>query len=121
MENPDTDHERFGELSALAIIGQVSAEEYRELKAHLKSCAACRQEHGGLSRILLAELPLAHEEQDSDREAWAALQQAERNVRNLASDKVPLFDRSWEHADQNVNWWTRLRGIQPPSVYAYAA
>ena len=60
MENPDTDHERFGELSALAIIGQVSAEEYRELKAHLKSCAACRQEHGGLSRILLAELPLAH-------------------------------------------------------------
>ena len=121
MENPDTGHERFGELSALAIIGQVSAEEYHELKAHLKSCAACRQEQDGLSRILLTELPLAHEEKDSDLDAWAALQQAERNVRDLVSDRVPIFDRWREHADQNVNWWTRLRGIQPPSVYAYAA
>lgn len=121
IENPDTDHERFGELSALAIIGQVSAEEYRELKAHLKSCAACRQEHDGLSRILLTELPLAHEEKDSDLEAWAALQQAGRNVRNPVSGKVPLFDHSPKHADQNVNWWTGLRGMQSPPVYAYAA
>jgi len=50
MDNPSTVHERFGELSALAIIGQVSPEEYGELREHLESCALCRKEHEALSR-----------------------------------------------------------------------
>ncbi len=52
--------ERFEELSALAIIGRVSPEEFLELKAHLESCQACQREHESFSGILLDQLPLAH-------------------------------------------------------------
>ncbi len=64
--------ERFEELSALAIIGRVSPEEFLELKAHLESCKACREEHESFSGILLDQLPLAHFEMtasDSPQEA----------------------------------------------------
>jgi len=121
MENPGTVHERFGELSALAIIGQVSAEEYRDLKAHLELCAACRKEHDALARILLAELPLAHEEKDSNLEPWAAARQTEASRLNSMSGKVSLLDHSLKHGDRILNRWMRLRGMQAPSVYAYAA
>jgi len=121
MDNPSTVHERFGELSALAIIGQVSPEEYGELREHLESCALCRKEHEALSRILLAELPLAHEEKDSDLDTWAAERQAETSPRNPAGGKILLGDYPLKHAGRISSWWTKFAGMQAPSVYAYAA
>ncbi len=97
MGNPGTDHERFGELSALAIIGQVSSEEYRELKAHLEFCATCRQEHDALARILLTELPLAHEEKDSDLDSWIAAQPTERSMRGHGREIQAGYRTGWRN------------------------
>jgi len=57
----DTNHERFGELSALALIGELSPEECQELSAHLKSCVSCRDEYGDFAAILETQLPLLHQ------------------------------------------------------------
>jgi hypothetical protein len=46
MNSREFGHERFEELSALSAIGQISAEEFRELQAHLKTCATCRLREG---------------------------------------------------------------------------
>ncbi len=121
MGNPGTDHERFGELSALAIIGQVSSEEYRELKAHLEFCATCRQEHDALARILLTELPLAHEEKDSDLDSWIAAQPTERSMRGHGSTGFGSFDPSARNTSWISDWLAKLQRIRVPAVHAYAA
>src|SRR5256885_14412478 len=69
----------------------------------------------------LAELPLAHEEKDSNLEPWAAARQTEAGRLNSMSGKVSLLDHSLKHGDRILNRWMRLRGMQAPSVYAYAA
>lgn len=120
MENPDTGHERFGELSALAIIGQVSAEEYSELKAHLASCTACRQEHDALARILLSELPLAHEEKVSDLERRDAAHETDASLRDPAGVGPTSFDRSVGNTGSLLNWRARFQAVQRPAVYAFA-
>src|SRR5437879_1642537 len=121
MENPNTGHERFGELSALAIIGQVSNEEYRELKEHLKSCAVCQQEHDALAKILLSELPLAHEERYSDLEPWGVAQQTQASLRSPVSAGLASLDDLGRNAGSVLNWRMRLQGMRTPPVYAYAA
>jgi hypothetical protein len=37
------DHEHFEELCALAAVGQLSGEEYREFQGHLGTCSLCRE------------------------------------------------------------------------------
>ncbi len=71
--------ERFEELSALAIVGRVSSEEFLELKTHLESCKACREEHESFSAILLDQLPLAHFEMTTSD----SLQVASANTENM--------------------------------------
>ena len=58
-------HERFEELAALALIGELSAAEHQELEVHFKSCAACLQEYRDFDAILTRALPLLHHEQSS--------------------------------------------------------
>lgn len=53
-------HEHYLELGALAAIGQVSAEEDRELSEHLRDCNECQQAYTDYSRILQQGLPLAN-------------------------------------------------------------
>src|ERR1700690_2476980 len=50
-------HERFLKLAALEVIGQLSAQEYRELDEHLKECAECRGVQEDYSRIIYHEVP----------------------------------------------------------------
>src|SRR3989442_4126040 len=66
LNRENTDHDRFGELSALAAIGQVTVEEYQELRAHLELCAACREEYQDFSELLLKHVPLAYGYGDDD-------------------------------------------------------
>jgi DNA repair exonuclease SbcCD ATPase subunit len=58
MNSREFGHERFEELSALSAIGQISAEEFRELQAHLQSCATCRLRQADFTEILHEHLPL---------------------------------------------------------------
>ena len=58
MNSREFGHERFEELSALSAIGQISAEEFRELQAHLRNCATCRLRQADFTEILHEHLPL---------------------------------------------------------------
>ncbi|MGH9755978.1 MAG: hypothetical protein ACREA2_24625 [Blastocatellia bacterium] len=52
-------HEYFEELAALAALGQISEQEFAELRAHLGVCGACRAEQSAFEELLHQELPLA--------------------------------------------------------------
>lgn len=45
-------HERFEELSALALYGELDAREREELELHLRTCAECRRQRDELQRGL---------------------------------------------------------------------
>jgi polyhydroxyalkanoate synthesis regulator phasin len=55
----DFDHDQFRELSALAMVGQLSSEENRRLNDHLSECADCRKVHEDYSHIIQHKLPQA--------------------------------------------------------------
>jgi hypothetical protein len=52
-------HEHYRELCALAAIGQLSAEEDRELDQHLCECASCRAANAEYSHVVQHQLPQA--------------------------------------------------------------
>src|SRR5262245_43893166 len=58
MNSREFGHERFEELSALSALGQISAEEFRELQTHLQTCASCRLRQADFTEILHEHLPL---------------------------------------------------------------
>lgn len=58
MNSREFGHERYEELCALSALGQVSAEEFRELQVHLQSCATCRLRQADFTEILHEHLPL---------------------------------------------------------------
>ncbi len=58
MNSREFGHERFEELCALSEIGQISAEEFRELQAHLQTCTTCRLRQADFAEILHEHLPL---------------------------------------------------------------
>lgn len=49
------DHERFSELLAPYLKGELAAPEAAEVDAHLTSCSECRGERAGLAALLAAE------------------------------------------------------------------
>ena len=53
-------HEHFEELSALAAIGELSAEELASLHEHVAHCESCRAASTEFATLVHEELPLAH-------------------------------------------------------------
>ncbi len=51
-------HERFEKLCSLAALGQISADEYADLRTHLAVCGACRRSRQDFLEILHEHLPL---------------------------------------------------------------
>jgi hypothetical protein len=113
--------EHFGELSALALIGRVSAEENRELQAHLKACSACREEHAGFADILHNLLPLAHRDESSIRHTLpvsvtrSAYREDSNNVEG-SGDVESLVHASQSAHPKRTMWMTG----KPIPLYAYA-
>ena len=61
-KNPN--HEKFEELCALAAIGQISANEFSELKNHLDQCPSCRSTQQDFLEIIHEHLPLIATDED---------------------------------------------------------
>jgi hypothetical protein len=57
-------HDRCRELSALAAVGQLSMEEYRELSEHLQACESCKRA-GDQYAFILDQLPLPEPSADA--------------------------------------------------------
>ncbi len=104
LKSEKTDHDRFGELAALAAIGQVTAEEYQELNAHLELCASCREECRDFSELLLKHVPLAYGYGDVDSSAGESVAPA-------------LPAHGWQRPNRLEKIW---QSGQSMPVYVYA-
>ena len=113
-------HEHFGELAALATLGQVSPAEYLELKAHLESCSACRVEYAVLADLQITQLPLAHSDSGSPMvdPVLEMPSNGHSRLHGLESSASPVHSRPPVH----LRWLrekTESRKTKPS--YAYAA
>lgn len=52
-------HEQYEELCTLAMIGEVSADEMRDLRQHLSECADCREQYREFTQFLLPQLSIS--------------------------------------------------------------
>jgi hypothetical protein len=52
------EHERFKELSSLALIGELSPAEFAELTSHLRECPRCQSTHFEFTQLTEDHLPL---------------------------------------------------------------
>ncbi|SRR5713101_1372382 len=104
LNSEKADHERFGELSALAAIGQLTAEENQELRAHLELCASCREEYRDFSELALKHVPLAYGFGGDDSSAGETIASA-----------VP--EHAWQRPNRPEKIWQLVRSV-PVHVYA---
>ena len=81
LKSSESNHEYFEELCALALIGQISAQEYEEFVPHFRACASCRARYSEFAEILHEHLPLL----DSQKELFAD------------SPKIAFHDSSYKH------------------------
>jgi hypothetical protein len=54
-------HEQYEELCTLAMIGEVSADELRDLRQHLVECTDCRHEYQEFVQLVLPQLSVSDE------------------------------------------------------------
>jgi hypothetical protein len=67
--NPkDGQHDYFRELCSLAAIGELSADEFDELRSHLAGCGECRSLYTDFSRITSSDLSLLFSDTDLHRD-----------------------------------------------------
>src|SRR5215472_9646471 len=67
--NPkNTQHDYFRELCSLAAIGELSADEFDELRNHLAGCAECRSLYTDFARITSSDLSLLFSDTDLQRD-----------------------------------------------------
>ena len=93
LKSGELNHEHFEELCALAALGQISKEEFDELRCHLRSCASCRVRQADFTEILHEHLPLLDPQDGSFSD----------------SSKISFHDSSFK---QRFIQRARLEGIQ---------
>jgi hypothetical protein len=115
------DHTRFQELAALAATGQVSAEDYAVLVAHLEVCHTCKEEYGDFEEILHGQFPLLHSELAPPTELGS-------NARSSDGLKERFFARAQAEGlpavsapPPRLTLAVRLRLDRPNAAFAYAA
>jgi uncharacterized coiled-coil protein SlyX len=102
-------HEHYEELCALLPIGQLSAEEYRELMEHLKACTSCQDATGDFS-VILDKMPVG--EAELDGKTITELQDdsyLERFLKRAVAQGVPISEAVMEPRFSVKKWtWPRL-------------
>jgi hypothetical protein len=92
-----SEHEKFEELSALAAIGELSAEELRELDEHLRECEPCRKASSEFRDVIQTEMPLLHKDHESLWSHFKRVIQPDKHTRRfLAAAKARGFTFSEE-------------------------
>src|SRR5262245_12150409 len=59
MLSHNVEHEYFEQLCALAPLGEISADELAELRAHLSICITCRNDYHAYADMIYDKLPSA--------------------------------------------------------------
>jgi hypothetical protein len=82
-----SEHEAFEILCALAVVGQISDVDLRDLKLHMEGCAACRNRISDFAQISAQVLPLCGEKYNKNplRKSTTA-----RFVERARSEGIPL-------------------------------
>ena len=117
-------HERFEELCALAALGQISADEYADLQAHLIACDDCRRSRQDFLEILHEHLPLVAGGElysSSSKVAFHDSSYKQRFMQRTNGEESVLPDASGKGAKSTiqVRVWTRRR-LWLASVARYA-
>jgi len=82
-KHDEFNHERYEKLCALAALGQISAEEYAELRSHLIVSEDCRRSHQDYLEILHEHLPLVAAGEPADSSSKVALHESSYRQRFL--------------------------------------
>lgn len=127
MNSRESQHEHFEELCALAALGQISPEEYRELQSHLRTCAACRVRQADFLEILHEHLPILDPQEASlPHGAKAALHDADykqRFVQRARQQGIHFSDETLGKQPSQERVTTRWQGlawIWAPKRLAYS-
>ena len=127
MNSREFGHERFEELCALSEIGQISAEEFRELRTHLQTCTTCRLRQADFVEILHEHLPLlAPEDAAMPGSREVAFHDASFKQRFLqrAQKEGLLFSPEVTGAKKpqrvEVSGWRRLAWLWQPQQLAFS-
>ena len=127
MNSREFGHERFEELCALSEIGQISAEEFRELRTHLQTCTTCRLRQADFVEILHEHLPLlAPEDAAMPGSREVAFHDASFRQRFLqrAQKEGLLFSPEVTGAKKpqrvEVSGWRRLAWLWQPQQLAFS-
>lgn len=106
-------HEHFEELGALAVTGQASHAQFKELKEHMQTCAECREMAGDFAQIADGFLEVAEKRASfQDREPAGM---TDRFIARAHSEGVPLSRGTMSEA---VARWRVPSGV---AIAAFAA
>ncbi|MEW5976081.1 MAG: hypothetical protein AB1898_09800 [Acidobacteriota bacterium] len=129
MNAHDTNHEYYQQLCALASLGQLTAQEHKQLQIHLKSCASCAVYYSDFQEILHEHLPLLGQTEGPSPTEGPVVDDAgmrarffERAAREGIGFSPAALRTTPSVETQSV--LTRLRAWflpWPPSVYAVSA
>jgi len=117
------EHEQYTELIVLAAGGQLSAEEYSHLRAHVEVCASCRREYAEYQDMIFKQFPLTGSEWTEEaveaRGAGAARDYMNRFVARAKAEGIPF--PLGEGATKKTFWATLGGKLAWSPSYAYAA
>ena len=115
-------HEHFEELCALAVLGQVSEQEFTELKEHIHECRECGSAYAEFAQILYTKLPLVDASKPTTRRLSSLFRRNNKYRAHFVARAKELGFHFSEEPRLRQTVWEKLSGLSFPSVsYKYAS